>query len=176
MITRTVVIGVAGCIILWANVAGARPVPDTSNPATVQQLMGCRAIGDGPQRLACYDRQTAALGQAIAKKEVVLIDKVRATAAKRSLFGFSVPDFGGIFGGSDTDVKEITSTVTRFGRNAEGGWIISLADGSRWSQTEDTQLGLPPERGQKVVIHRGTFGNFFLRLNGQPGIKAKRIG
>jgi hypothetical protein len=26
------------------------------------------------------------------------------------------------------------------------------------------------------VVHRGSFGAFFLRLNGQPGIKVKRIG
>ena len=176
MITKNLGFAAAAFTVLWVSVAGARPIPDTGNPPTVQQLMSCRAISDGPQRLACYDRQTAALSLAISQKEVVLIDKKRATAAKRSLFGFSVPDFGGIFGGDDSEVKEVTSTVTRVGHNSDRGWVIGLADGSTWSQTDDAQLGLPPERGQKVVVRRGTFGNFFLRLNGQPGFKAKRIG
>jgi topoisomerase IA-like protein len=56
------------------------------------------------------------------------------------------------------------------------GWTIKLADGSTWAQTDDATLGLPPAKGQKVVVHRGSFGAFFLRLNGQPGIKVKRIG
>jgi hypothetical protein len=37
-------------------------------------------------------------------------------------------------------------------------------------------LGLPPRKGDKVVVHRGSFGAFFLRLNGQPGYKVKRVG
>jgi hypothetical protein len=125
---------------------------------------------------ACFDREAAAMDQAIAKKDLVVIDKAKATAAKRSLFGFSVPDFGGLFGGDDDQVKEIASTVTSYGHNSDGGWVVRLADGSTWSQTDDAMLGLPPERGQKVVVHKGTFGNFFLRLNGQPGFKVKRVG
>jgi hypothetical protein len=156
--------------------ANARGPAVTGTPATMQQLLGCRSIQDNNQRLACFDRETAAVDQAIARKDLVLIDKVRATAAKRSLFGFSVPDFGGLFGGNDDQVKEIASTVTGYAHNADGGWIVRLADGSEWSQTDDTQLGLPPEKGQKVVVRRGSLGAFFLRLNGQSGFKAKRVG
>jgi hypothetical protein len=156
--------------------ANARGPVATGTPATMQRLLGCRTIQDNAQRLACFDRETAAVDQAIAKKDIVLIDKVRATAAKRSLFGFSVPDFGGLFGGKEDEVKEITSTVTAFTHGLYTGWIIRLADGSEWAQTDDAQLGLPPQKGQKVVVHRGSFGAFFLRLNGQPGYKVKRVG
>jgi len=160
---------------LGATAAIARdPVP-AGSPAIVQGLLACRAITDATQRLACYDRQSSAVAQAIEKKDLVVIDKAKATAAKRSLFGFSVPDFAGLFGGDDDQVREIASTVASFAHNGDGGWVIRLADGSTWSQTDDAMLGLPPERGQKVVVHRGTFGNFFLRLNGQPGFKVKRI-
>jgi hypothetical protein len=142
----------------------------------MQRLLACRSITDAAQRLACFDRETASVDQAISKKDLVLIDKARATQAKRSLFGFSIPDFGGLFGGGDDDVKEISSTVSAFTHNDYVGWTIKLADGSTWAQTDDAQLGLPPAKGQKVVVHRGSFGAFFLRLNGQPGFKVKRIG
>ena len=159
-----------------AGSADARKPIATGTPAGVQRLIGCRAIQDNAQRLACFDRETAAVEQAIAKKDIVLIDKVRATQAKRSLFGFSIPDFGGLFGGNENEVKEITSTVTTFTHDAYRGWTIRLADGSEWVQTDDAQLGLPPRKGDKVVVARGMLGAFFLRLNGQSGYKVKRIG
>lgn len=165
----------AAFAVTAASGAEARKPIATGTPANVQRLLGCRSIQDNAQRLACFDRETTAVDQAIASKDLVLIDRARATAAKRSLFGFSIPDFGGLFGGGD-EVKEIASTVTAFSRRGYLGWTIRLADGSEWAQTDDAELGLPPARGQKVVVHRGSFGAFYLRLNGQPGFKVKRVG
>jgi hypothetical protein len=172
------------CLLLWGALAGlastsvaARPAPKTGTPPSVQSLLSCRALTDSAQRLACFDRAAGAVAQAIGSREIVMIDRAKANQAKRSLFGFSVPDFGGLFGGGgDDEIKEIQGTVTSFGHNADGGWVIRLADGSTWSQTDDAQLGLPPRKGDKVVVRRGTFGNFFLRLGSQPGFKVKRVG
>lgn len=166
----------AALAVVAGSSANARQPVASGTPANVQRLLACRSIQDGVQRLACFDRETAAVGQAISKRDLVLVDRARATQAKRSLFGFSIPDFGGLFGGGDDDVKEIASTVTTFQHNGYMGWTIKLADGSTWAQTDDAQLGLPPEKGQKVVVRRGSFGAFYLRLNGQPGFKVKRIG
>jgi hypothetical protein len=172
---NSLLITAAFALTIASSTEARKPVA-TGTPASVQKLIGCRAIQDNAQRLACYDRETAAVDQAISKKDLVLIDKARATQAKRSLFGFSIPDFGGLFGGGDDDVKEISSTVVTFSHNAYTGWTLRLADGSEWVQTDDAQLGLPPRKGDKVVVRRGSFGAFFLRLNGQPGYKVKRIG
>lgn len=177
---RSTMIHAAVCAGLLCSSPGlaqrARSAPDTGTPTSVQQLLGCRGIADATQRLACYDRQAGVLGSAIASRDVVVIDKVRATAAKRSLFGFSVPNFGGLFGVGSDDVKQIEGTVTGVSNNAEGGWVVKLADGSVWSQVDDAQLGLPPRRGDKVVVKRGLMGSYYLELGKQPGFKAKRIG
>jgi hypothetical protein len=157
-----------------ATSAEARnPLPG-GTPAIVQGLLACRAIGDPAQRLACYDRQSSAVATAIDKKDLVVIDKERATAAKRSLFGFSVPSFAGLLGGGD--LNQIDGTVAAATQNADNGWIIKLADGSVWSQTDDTPVALEPRRGDKVVIKRGALGSYFVKLGSQPGFKAKRIG
>lgn len=142
----------------------------------VQQLLDCRGIADPTQRLACYDKQAGIIGQAISTRELVVIDKARANQAKRSLFGFSVPNFGGLFGSGEDDIKQIESTVTGFSYNAEGGYVLKLADGSVWTQVDDAMLGLPPQRGDKVIVKRGLMGSFYLQLGKQPGFKAKRIG
>jgi hypothetical protein len=173
--TRNAIAVGAALALAVAGGAQARSIPKTGTPQSVQQLLNCRSIADSTQRLACYDQQAAAVSNAIASRELVLIDKAHATAAKRSLFGFSVPDFGGLFGGGD-DLVEISSTVTKVSQDPYGAWVVSLADGSTWYQQDDSPLGLPPEKGNKVVVHRGTFGAFFMRVAGQPGIRVKRIG
>lgn len=165
----------AGFGLVFAGAAEGKPIPNTGTPGAVQQLIACRSITDSAQRLACYDRQATALDQAIATRNIVVIDKEKATATKRSLFGFSIPDFGGLFGGGD-DIKQIESTVTSSASNRDGGWTVKLADGSMWTQTDDTPVALPPEHGDKVVITRGAFGAFFLQLGKQPGFKVRRIG
>lgn len=148
-----------------------------ADSAQVQRLLGCRAEADPTKRLACFDRETSSIETAIARKDLVFVDRERATAARKDLFGFSVPSFGGLFGGGDEDdIKQIESTVVATSRNADGGWIITLADKSVWSQTDDTPLGLSPKRGNKVVVRRATLGAFRLSVNGQPGLKVKRVG
>lgn len=174
--TTKYALGTAALIAVLAGTAVAKPIPNTATPITVKQLLDCRSIGDSAQRLACYDRQAAVMSQAIATRELVVIDKARANQAKRSLFGFSVPSFGGLFGGNEDDIKQIESTVAGVSHNPEGGWVLKLADGSVWSQVDDAPMGLPPRRGDKVVVKRGLMGGFYLELGKQPGFKAKRIG
>jgi hypothetical protein len=166
----------AAVLAMIASSTQARPIPNTGTPQTMQQLIACRTIADSAQRLACYDRAAAAVDKAIASRNLVVIDRARATAAKRSLFGFSIPNFGGLFGGGENDVKQIESTIATVGHNPEGGWLLKLADGSVWTQVDDAELGLPPARGEKVVVSRGSLGSFYIQLSKQPGFKVKRIG
>ena len=179
---RSTMLAAAVCAgLLCASPAAAqrppgRAAPLTGTPTSIQQLLGCRGIAEAAARLACYDRQATVLSSAIASRDVVVIDKARATAAKRSLFGFSVPNFGGLFGSGSDDIKQIESTVSGVSNNPDGGWVLKLADGSVWSQVDDAPLGLPPRRGDKVVVKRGLMGSFYLELGKQPGFKAKRIG
>lgn len=167
---------VGGAAPLLAASAAAKPLPPTAPPAAVQSLLACRLVTDSAQRLACYDRAAQGFAEAMGKREVVVIDKARANEARRSLFGFSVPNFGALLGGGGDEISQIESTVDGVVENADGGWTIRLADGSTWSQTDDTPVALPPRRGDKVVVKRGAMGSYFLKLGSQPGFKAKRVG
>lgn len=175
---RKICVAVAACALVAAGTAQAaqRQRVEVGTPAQVQRLMACRSVAAAQERLACFDRETMVMSQAIASKDLVFVDREKARAASRSLFGFSIPNFGGLFGGGENEIKQIESTVRKSGRNADGGWIFHLADGSVWSQTDDWPLGLPPQRGDKVVVSRGLMGSFRLKLNRQPEIKVKRVG
>jgi hypothetical protein len=173
---RNLVLIAAGCALVATGPAIAAKTSQGGTPAQVQRLMACRSITSAQERLACFDREAATVDQAIASRDLVFVDKERARATGRALFGFSIPNFGGLFGGNDEEVKSIESTVSRSGHNPDGGWLFYLADGSVWSQTDDWPLGLPPKAGDKVVVSRGVLGSFRLRLNRQPEIKVKRVG
>lgn len=160
--------------LVGAGSAGAKRPTETGTPAQVQRLMACRDIKAAEQRLACYDRETAAMNQAIASKDLVMIDKEKARAAGRSLFGFSIPNFGGLFG-SGGEISQIDGTIKNIGRNQDGGWVITLQDGSVWTQTDDWP-GLDARPGKKVIVKRGVMGSFWLSIPGENGIKVKRIG
>ena len=171
---RLVLIG--GFAAAFASAAWARSTPNTGTPASVQTLLACQSVTDPGQRLSCYDKAAAGLADAMSKREVVVVDKARANEAKRSLFGFSVPSFSALFGAGDEQVNQIESTVAAAFENGYEGWTIKLADGSTWQQTDGATVALPPRRGDKVIVKRGTMGSYFLKLGSQPGIRAKRVG
>lgn len=170
------------CLLATIMLVGGAPAiakknVDAGTPAQVQKLIGCRAITDPAQRLACFDRESSGVEQAIAKKDLVVVDREQARATRRSLFGFSLPGFGGLFGDDgEESVKQIESTVASSVRNGDGGWTVRLADNTTWMQTDDTPLGLSPKPGQKVVVRRGSMGSYYLSVNRQPGFKVKRVG
>ena len=137
-------------------------------------MLSCRAVMDAQARLACYDDKAGKLSVAVAQRNVVVIDKTQAREASRSLFGFSVPNFGGLFGGGD-GINAIDSTVAGIGYNGDGGLVLTLADGSVWSQT-DGAMTFAPKRGDKVTVVRGTLGSFFVKTPRVTTFRAKRVG
>ena len=162
---------------LIAIPASARGPAKTGTPVQMQRLLACRAMGDPAQRLACFDREAATVETAIGTKEMVVVDKGRVREARRDLFGFSVPSFGGLFGSDPEDeIKQVEGVVNTVRRNPEGGWTMQLADGSVWTQTDDSMIAIAPKHGTKIVVRRGTLGSFKLSVDGQPGVRVKRIG
>ena len=169
------VVFVGATALLLSGVALARPSPPAESPAMLQSLFSCRAITDPGQRLACFDKVSGEFAAAVGSRELVVIDKVRASEAKKSLFGFSVPNFAGLFGGGD-DVNQIEGTVSAAYESGYDGWTIKLTDGSTWMQTDGAPIALPPRSGDKVVVKRGALGSYILRIGSQPGLKVKRVG
>jgi hypothetical protein len=145
-------------------------------PAQVTQLLSCRAVVDSAQRLACYDKAAATIGDAVAKRDLVVFDRESVKKTKRGLFGFSIPNLG-IFGDDDdaVEIKQIDGEIASTAMNGDGGYIFRLTDGSRWSQTDSKPIALEPRSGDKVIIKKGALGSYFMSVGKQPGIKVKRI-
>ena len=100
-------------LLLAAAVLSLAFAPMRRRPETSPQHRHA-AVGPAADRVP-LDRRCGAAPRLLRSREpgdrpairegMVVIDKQRATAAKRSLFGFSIPNFGGLFGGADDEVK-----------------------------------------------------------------------
>jgi hypothetical protein len=173
---RLSLILIGGIAAVLGTSAEARSNPPTGTPAAVQSLLACQSIADAGQRLSCFDKAAQGFADAMTKKEVVIVDKARANEAKRSLFGFSIPNFSSLLGAGDEQLNQIESIVTAAFENGYEGWTVKLADGSTWQQTDSAPIAIPPRKGDKVIVKRGTLGSYFVKLGSQPGFKAKRVG
>lgn len=156
--------------------APAKPkAQDARSNALIQAIAACRGVADEKARLDCYDQAGARLAEAVDRKELVVMDRQEIQETRRSLFGFSVPNIPLFRGESGGDDGKLETTIAGVGRLEGGRWQIRLEDGAIW-QTNETRLNLSdPRPGQKIVIQRGTLGNYFLRIDGQRGIRGRRV-
>ena len=167
---------------------GAAALAAVAVPATAQQqqqerppvltrVVQCRTIASTAERLACYDREVAAMDAAEASRELVVMDRQQVRRARRSLFGLSLPDLG-IFGGdeeSDEESARIESTVRSASQTGNGKWIIVLADGARWLQVDSRNLAIEPRPGHSIRIRRALMGSYLANVNGQVAIRVRRV-
>lgn len=156
--------------------APAKPrVQDARSNTLLQALSACRGVADEKARLACYDQAGARLAEAVDKKELVVLDQQEIRETRRSLFGFSVPNIPLFRGEGGGDDGKLETTIAGASRLEGGKWQIRLEDGAIW-QTNETRLNLSdPRPGQKISIQRGTLGNYFLRIDGQRGVRGRRV-
>jgi hypothetical protein len=166
---------VAGALAAAVVAGGAKaPKSPMASPAVVQSLLDCRKLADGAERLACFDKATAAIEQATANGDLVALDRAQRRAARRQAFGFILPSLSFLERGEKSEEDHITATVVDAGRNALDQWVITLDDGAVWRQTEAVELGRRPHKGSKAVISKGILGSFFMTIDGQGAGKAKR--
>jgi hypothetical protein len=170
-------------IVALIVLAALAPAPALAKPkaqdarsnALIQALAACRAVADEKARLDCYDQSAARLAEAVDKKELVVMDRQEIRETRRSLFGFSVPNIPLFRGEEGDDGGKLETTIAGASRLEGGKWQIRLEDGAIW-QTNETRLNLSdPRPGQKIIIQRGALGNYFLRIDGQRGVRGRRV-
>lgn len=145
-------------------------------PAIYKELIECRGIADPTERLACFDREAAEFDQATTAGQVVVTDRETVKEARRGLFGFKLPSLD-IFGGGDEEDEftEIETTITTVSQFGYGSWRLTLADGAVWEQTDNKRLVFRPKSGSKVKIKEAAMGTFMASIDGQPGIRVRRV-
>ncbi|WP_260482773.1 hypothetical protein [Sphingomicrobium flavum] len=152
----------------------AAPAAAQGAPSEVQRVVACRTIAEDAERLACYDRESAALGSAIESDQVVVVSREQAVAARRELFGFSSPNFAGLLGDEDK-LKSINVEIASASFNGLGELVLVMKDRSAWRQIDDRRIGSLPKAGTAATVEKATLGSFELKIDGRRSIKVRRI-
>lgn len=175
----------AGCAALAAVTIAAPPLAardaEPGESAYIKSLRECQAKTDPGERLACYDTAVAAMVAASSEGEVQVVGREEVRQTRRKLFGFSLPDLG-IFGGrKDGAEREETEDVTSLQTTIAGvrmvgsKLVITTAEGAQWQLDEMPARLMKPKVGQPLEIRAGALSSYFLRINGQNGVKGRRV-
>ena len=167
-------------LLAFAGTAAAQSSPAglPSQSRHLTAIEACRAIGADPVRLGCFDRESAALVSASRSGELSVVNRADMRTARRSLFGFALPKLPFFAGDKSADeVPDVLESTIRSARPVAGGrYRIQIATGDAvWETTEATTRLSEPRAGEKIVISKAALGSYFLRINGQNGVKGRRV-
>lgn len=179
MVVRTILAVITLAATAAPAAAQRAPALDVQGSPQVNKLLDCRSIADPTERLACFDREAGVTQEALARRDIVVVDRAEVVKSRRSLFGFALPSLA-IFGGGDEDqqeeMREIEGVVAGAARGGDNNWVIKLQEGGTWTQTDGRSVSVNPKRGQKVLIKRNALGGFMLSYEGSTGIRVRRTG
>lgn len=152
----------------------AAPSQALAPPARLTSLLGCRAVADGPERLACFDREAAALEASHASGAIVVVDQATVRQAQTRMFGLSL-NLPALLGrGEGEDLEAIETTLADARMDGRSQWTFQLADGSVWTQIGVDRLTGTTRAGSAVRIRRGAMGSYLLSVNGGRSVRVQR--
>jgi hypothetical protein len=130
-------------------------LPQAALCADPAQIERCRTVTDPAERLACFDRASAA--------------PAKALVPSPQDFGKPAPE--------PAQVSKVSAGLREFARSARGRAVFVLDNGQTWSQLEgDTSVVHEPVPGVQVTIERGLFDTYNLSLSGWNGmVKVRRL-
>ena len=173
---RASVLGVALAAIAIPAAAQENSANRDEDSRRLASLEECRQETAPDARLACYDREVAALLTATDAGELRILDQEDLRTTRRGLFGFSLPKIG-LFSSDDDDgeeLKQLQSTVTGVRQVGPREWYLTIEEGSVWSVRNPSRR-FRPRVGDSVELERAALGSYWVRLNGQLGDKGQRV-
>ena len=169
------------CAILAASALGlpslaAPQVKPEGRASELQRLIDCRKIADNTARLACFDAAAAAMDQAEAKGDIVVVDREQARKVRRQAFGFTLPSMS-LFsrGEKPEEIATADGKIASARRLPTGRWEVKLEDGATWVQIDASEIPIDPRAGQAVKIRKASLGSYMMTVGNQREVKVHRV-
>jgi hypothetical protein len=143
-------------------------------PRVVQDLVDCKEILEAGARLACYDKQVAAVVSANELDEIVIVDRDQVQEARRGLFGLSLPRIRLFASADEEEIDQIEGKIVSYWPNAKGLTTFALNNGVKWEQVDGRRVR--PKKGSTIVIKRASLGSFMARVDNKSAVRVRRLG
>jgi hypothetical protein len=170
-----VLVAAALAAIALEGPALAAPPSLEGRAAALQHLADCRKLAEDGAQLACYRAAAAEIEAAVAKGDLVVVDREQARAVRRQAFGFSLPSLSLFDRGSPEPIDAVSLKIESATRLPDGKWLFRLQGGQVWRQIDTAVLMRDPRRGGNVTIKSGALGSYKLSVDGSASaIKVHR--
>jgi hypothetical protein len=169
-------VGAAAGLCALAAVSALAQTKVGDAPAAIRRLLDCRLLPEEHARVVCYDAAVDAIAGSLTKGDIVAVDQEQVAKVKRQAFGFSLPALN-LFDhpAQPAPLENLSALVERAYQRGDGGWVLELEGGAVWSQTDAERLFRFPKKGSKAEIRKAAMGTYFINLDGQRAIRAKRV-
>jgi hypothetical protein len=134
-------------------------------------LLACRRIEASAARLACFDRESAALAGQRSPAEP------RAVLNPRATFGLAPMEVAAraeAAAHAPKPLDSMTAHISSIAKAADGREIFTLDNHQVWVQLVADGSWLDARTGEPVKISRGWLGSYWLRLPSRLGFKVTR--
>ena len=162
---------------LLTSPALAQRKGDKVRSQILSKVVDCRKLPDGQERLACYDREVAAMEAAEARQDLVVVDRDELRKTRRTLFGLTLPNLS-VFGDDSPEeegVSRIDTSIKRLAQTPHGKWIFTLEDGAQWEQIDSRELPISPKVGHNIKIRKAAMGSYLANVKDQVAIRVRRM-
>ena len=175
-VSAFVAVVICGVVVAASVPAESKENSRKGEPPLVEELEKCLSFSENSARLQCFDAKVGALVSAKNAGEVQIVSREDITTTKRQLFGFSLPKIGLFSDGGDADASATLETTVRSARYGPAGSIIfTTPEGGTWEILQPPRRLARVQAGDQVEFKRASFGSYFIRINGQMGVKGRRI-
>jgi hypothetical protein len=154
-------------------------------------LLACRELTEAAARLACFDRETAALASApaapVAAAPVSAVPITSPAAASpapptappltaEQKFGLTSNSIAAKEGAGTQAPKEtkLQARITALALTGDGRTLFTLDNSQVWRQLEADGTDVMARLGDTVTISRGLLGSYWLALKTGRGCKVSR--
>lgn len=168
------------CTIIGVVAALAAASPCFASGA-LEALLACRTIEASAARLACFDREAAALA---GQRSSAALAGQRGSGAQhsalnpRETFGLAPMDVAAraeAVAHTPKPLDSMTAHVTSVARAADGREIFTLDNHQVWVQLIPDGSWLDVRAGEEAKIARGWLGSYWLSLSSHRGFKVTRV-
>lgn len=177
-ITAAKISAVAISIGLACGLSIAAQPQVVSSSSLLDGLRKCRDQMSEGARATCYDGSVSALLAAVEAGDIRLVDREEVRKTRRQLFGTGAPELD-ILKSNDPDGDDsselLETSITSAVKTGAASWRFTTAEGAVWEIKNPPRKLAPLMPGDKVVFKKATLGFFFVRINGQIGVKGRRI-